>query len=34
MGNTPNEYLKFCILRRIDLTNINAYCKDFEEKWW
>lgn len=32
MGNMPNEDLKFCILRRIELTSINAYCKDFEEK--
>ena len=32
MGNVLNEDLKFCILRRIVLNNINAYCKDFKEK--
>ena len=34
VGNALNEDLKFCILRRIVLNNINAYCKDFKEKWW
>lgn len=31
MRNPPNEDLKICILRCIEITNINAYCKEFEE---
>lgn len=34
MGSTPNEDLKFCIIRHIDLSNINTYCDKFEKKWW
>ena len=31
---TESIYSKHCIIKGIELTNVNAYCSDFEETEW